>query len=173
MNPADKRIAKLVRADARKYFDMSVPRVVSCLRQLSEKDIWWRPNLASNSAGNIVLHLCGNVRQWIVSGLGGAEDIRERDKEFLERGPIPRRDLIARLQATVGQAGHVLDRLPPEAFVKNYWIQGFRVSGPEAVSQVTNHLSYHVGQIIYLTKLKAGRDLRFTKLPPVKKRLRK
>jgi uncharacterized damage-inducible protein DinB len=170
VNPADKRIAKLVRADAHKYFDMSLPRIVSCLRQLSEKDIWWRPNPASNSAGNLVLHLCGNIRQWIISGLGGSEDIRERDKEFSEQGPVPRRELIARLQATVAEAGRVIDRLPAEALVKNYRIQGFRVSGPEVVSQVANHLSYHVGQIIYLTKLKSGRDLRFTKLPRVTKR---
>jgi uncharacterized damage-inducible protein DinB len=173
MNPADKRIAKLFRADAHKIFDMSLPRIVSCLRQLSEKDVWWRPNPASNSAGNLVLHLCGNIRQWIISGLGGAEDIRERDKEFSEQGPIPRRELIALLKATVAEAGRVLDRLPADALVKNYRIQGFRVSGPEAVSQVTNHLSYHVGQIIYLTKLRQGRDLRFTRLPSVRRKPRK
>src|ERR1700683_4158978 len=122
MNPADKRIAKLFRADAHEYFDMCLPRIVSCLRQLTEKDIWWRPNPASNSAGNLVLHLCGNIRQWIISGLGGAEDIRERDREFSQRGPIPRRELIALLKATVAEAGRVLDRLPAEALVKNYRI---------------------------------------------------
>ena len=69
-----------------------LPRIEYCLRMLSEKEIWWRPNAVSNSAGNLALHLAGNVRQWIVSGLGGAPDLRRRDEEFAEHGPLPRAD---------------------------------------------------------------------------------
>ena len=85
----------------------SLPRIVKCLQQLSEEEIWWRPNSSSNSAGNLVLHLCGNVRQWIISGLGGAEDRRERDREFAEQGPIPRQALVAQLRRTVRDACRV------------------------------------------------------------------
>jgi uncharacterized damage-inducible protein DinB len=145
-------------------------RIEKCLAQLSEDEIWWRPNAASNSAGNLVLHLCGNIRQWIISGLGGAEDIRERDLEFAEQGPIPRDRLTAQLRATVREACRILTRLPDAALTKRYEIQGYRVSGLYAVFQVAEHFSHHAGQIIYLTKLKRGDDLQFTHLPPLEKK---
>ena len=143
--------------------------IVRCLSLLTEKEIWWRPNAASNSAGNLVLHLCGNVRQWIISGLGGAPDLRVRDREFSERGPIPRRVLVARLRATVSEASRVLRRLSPESLTRKYTIQGFRVTGLVAVAHVYEHFSHHAGQIIYITKLKRGTKLRFTRLPKIKK----
>jgi len=146
-----------------------LPRIEKCLAQLSEDEIWWRPNPSSNSAGNLVLHLCGNIRQWIISGLGGAEDIRERDLEFAEQGPIPRAQLVARLRGTVRDACRILGRLPDAALTKRYDIQGYRVSGLYAVFQVAEHFSHHAGQIIYLTKLKHSEDLKFTKLPAAKK----
>jgi uncharacterized damage-inducible protein DinB len=142
-----------------------MPRLVQCLRMLSEKEIWWRPNAASNSAGNLVLHLSGNVRQWIISGLGKTPDHRDRDREFAERGPIPRRALIALLRKTVEEACSVLGQLSEEQLLRTYDIQGFHVSGVYAVSQVVNHFAYHTGQIIFATKLKLGKDLRFTRLP--------
>lgn len=149
-----------------------LPRVENCLAQLSEDEIWWRPNSASNSAGNLVLHLCGNIRQWIIAGLGGAEDIRERDLEFAEQGPIPRDQLVGRLRRTVREACRVLGRLPGAALSQTYEIQGYRVTGLYSVFQVVEHFSHHAGQIIYLTKLKRSEDLKFTRLPPVKKKER-
>jgi hypothetical protein len=135
---------------------------------LSEREIWWRPNAVSNSAGNLVLHLSGNVRQWIVSGLGDAQDHRDRDREFTERGPIPRRVLIPLIRKTVDEACSVLDRLSENSLIRIHSIQGFRVPGMYAVSQVVGHFAYHTGQIIFVTKLKLGKDLRFTRLPSKK-----
>jgi hypothetical protein len=132
---------------------------------LSEDEIWWRPNAASNSAGNLVLHLSGNVRQWIIAGLGNAEDRRDRDREFAERGPIPRGALIILIRKTVDEACSVLARLPKESLLRQYSIQGFRVSGMYAVCQVVTHFAYHTGQIIFVTKMKLEKDLRFTRLP--------
>ena len=142
-----------------------LPRLVRCLKLLSEDEIWWRPNAASNSAGNLVLHLSGNVRQWIIAGLGNAEDRRDRDREFAERGPIPRGALIALIRKTVDEACGVLGRLPEDSLLRKYSIQGFRVSGMYAVCQVVTHFAYHTGQIIFVTKMKLGKDLRFTRLP--------
>ena len=135
---------------------------------LPEKEIWWRPNAASNSVGNLVLHLSGNIGQWIVSGLGGAPDTRERDLEFDERGPIPRREVAARIRTTVREACAVLDRLSEESLSHKYNIQGFRVTGMYAISQVLEHFAYHTGQIIFVTKLKRERDLGFTHLPAIR-----
>lgn len=145
-------------------------RILACLEKLSEEDIWWRPNPVSNSAGNLVLHLAGNVRQWIISGLGGEPDIRNRDREFEEQGPIPRRILAALLKREVKAACRVLDELSTEDLAKLYSIQKFHVQGIDAVSHVVEHFAYHSGQIIYLTKLRLGEDLGFTRLPGEKKR---
>jgi hypothetical protein len=163
----ERRIATLYLATARETLERYLPRIVRCLGELNERQIWWRPNAASNSAGNLTLHLCGNVRQWILSGLGGAPDVRRRDAEFAERGPMPRRVLVRRLQQTVREALRILRRLPPEALARHYRIQGFHVTGLSAVFNVTEHFAYHSGQIIYITKLRRSRDLRFTKFPAI------
>jgi uncharacterized damage-inducible protein DinB len=147
-----------------------LPRITKCLEALSPEQIWWRPNEASNSVGNLVLHLTGNVRQWIISGLGGAPDVRERDKEFAERGPLPRRVLLGRLQQTVENACRVLRRLSAEDLARVYDIQGYRVTGLAATYHVAEHFSHHAGQIILITKMLAGRDLGLTHLPGGRKR---
>jgi uncharacterized damage-inducible protein DinB len=148
----------------------NLPHIVECLQQLSEEEIWWRPNAASNSAGNLVLHLCGNVRQWIISGLGGVEDRRERDLEFSEQGPIPRQALTTQLRRTVRDACRVLAKLSDDSLLRKYRIQGFHVTGLDAAFHVAEHFGYHTGQILYITKLKRAQDLRFTRLPTIKKR---
>jgi len=143
----------------------NLPHIVECLQNLSEEEIWWRPNSASNSVGNIVLHLSGNVRQWIISGLGGAEDKRERDREFAERGPIPREALVTRLSETIRDASRVIARLSDDSLSRKYEIQGYHVTGLGAAYHVVEHFGYHTGQIIYITKLKRAKDLGFTRLP--------
>lgn len=142
-----------------------LPRIVRCLNLLSEEQIWWRPHPSSNSVGNLILHLSGNVRQWIVSGLGGAPDRRQRDKEFSELGPIPRRNLLTLLRKTTGDAAHVLAGLTSRELAQAYAIQGFRETGLEAVHHVVEHFAFHAGQIIYVTKMSLRRDLGFTRLP--------
>jgi len=165
------RIAKLYLATARETIERHLPRIVSCLGELGEQQIWWRPNSASNSAGNLTLHLCGNIRQWIISGLGGAPDVRTRDAEFAERGPLPRRVLVRRLRKTVREALGIVRRLPPSALTRRYVIQSFRVTGLYAIFHVAEHFSHHAAQIIYITKMKRARDLRFTALRTSSKRI--
>lgn len=153
-------------AEARRILvEVYPPRISRCLKLLSEEEIWWRPNSASNSVGNLVLHLQGNVRQWIISGLGRQEDHRDRDLEFAESGPIPRRALLAGLRKTVKEADQVLATLREPDLVRQLSIQGFNVTGLQVVCHVAEHFALHAGQIIYVTKLKRGEDLRFTKLP--------
>lgn len=147
--------------------DGYVPKIADSLELLSDDEIWWRANDASNSAGNLILHLCGNLRQWIISGLGGAKDIRQRDLEFSEKGPIPRAELNEKLRETVDAASKVIRGLSAGDLVREYSIQGFRVTGYEAAIHVTTHVAYHAGQIIYVAKMKRGKDLGFTKLPPL------
>src|SRR5262249_32768050 len=157
-------------SEARATFDRHERPIRKCLEQLSDDEIWWRPNDASNSVGNLVLHLCGNVRQWIISGVGRTPDVRERDKEFAQREGIPRAKLAPRLRTTIREAGRVLGSVSDEDLMRQYSIQGFRLSGLNAISHVYEHFSHHAGQIIYITKMKRGKDLRFTHLPTYKRK---
>jgi uncharacterized damage-inducible protein DinB len=159
-----KLVARFVTQARHSLSEHHLPRILECLRMLSEEDIWWRPHSTSNSVGNLALHLSGNVRQWIIAGLGGEPDRRERDKEFAERGPLPRRALVTRLRSAVFEAGKVLEVLGTRELMRVYSIQGFRVTGLEAVAHVVEHFAYHTGQIIYITKLRLGEDLGFTRL---------
>lgn len=170
MKPKTTRTASMFLSSSQERLaKQNLPLIVKSLQQLSEEEIWWRPNPPSNSAGNLVLHLCGNVRQWIVAHLGGADFKRERDLEFSERGPIPRNKLVAQLRRTVRDASRVLARLSDDSLAQKHTIQGLHVNGLEAVYHVVEHFSYHTGQIIYITKLKRSKDLRFTRLPVLKK----
>ena len=117
-----------------------------------------------------MLHLCGNVRQWIIAGLGGEPDRRERDKEFAERGPLPRRELVGGLQTTVRKACRVIGGLTPGELARPRVIQGFHVTGFVAANHVAEHFAFHSGQILYATKLLKGKDLGFTKLPGDKRK---
>src|SRR5262252_6600641 len=104
MRTSETVLIEMFRAEVHSSLEKHLQRIVRCLQLLSEEEIWRRPNSASNTAGNIVLHLCGNVRQWVISGVGGAPDVRERDKEFAENGPIERQNLIESLKSTVQEA---------------------------------------------------------------------
>lgn len=142
-----------------------LPRIERCFELLSADQIWWRPNRASNSAGNLALHLAGNVRQWIVSSLGGRPDFRRRDQEFAERGPMPSPELVKILRASVKNACRVLRRLSATELARIYLIQGLHVTGLNAVFHVVEHFAFHTGQIIFISKQLLRRDLDFTHLP--------
>jgi uncharacterized damage-inducible protein DinB len=163
---AQTRLAKPFLDQARRLLkQIYLPRIARCLEALSAEQIWWRANPPSNSVGNLVLHLEGNVRQWIISGLGGAPDLRQRDREFQERGPIPRRELVRRLNETVKEASRVFSDMSASDLARTYSIQSFHVTGLQAIFHVTEHFSHHAGQIISMTKALNGKDLAFTKLP--------
>lgn len=143
-----------------------LPRVEECLQLLSDGQIWWRPNEASNSIGNLVLHLCGNVRQWIISGVGGAANTRRRQEEFDERRPIPRDALLGKLRATVDEATAVLANFDPGRLLEPRRIQEHDVTVLDAIYHVVEHFSMHTGQIILLTKTQTGKDLHFYTTTP-------
>ena len=138
-----------------------LPKIERCLDRLSDADIWWRPNEASNSAGNLVLHVCGNARQWIVSGVGGAADLRRRQEEFDERGPLPRAALLATLDATFRDIDRALGELDPAVLLERRVIQGKEVTILEAILHVVEHVSHHTGQILWIAKARSGADLGF------------
>lgn len=138
-----------------------LPKIERCLDELSDEDLWWRPNETSNSVGNLLLHLAGNVRQWIVHGVGGAHDVRQRQQEFDERTPLPAEALLAGLREALQEVDRVLADLDPADLSQQHRIQGIEVTVFEAIYHVVEHFSTHVGQIVYVTKLRTGRNLQF------------
>jgi uncharacterized damage-inducible protein DinB len=136
-------------------------RVEMCLAQLTPEQVWARGGENENAIGNLALHLCGNVRQWIVSGIGGQADTRDRDSEFTARGGVSIPELSARLRATVEEAIAVIAALTSERLAQRLVIQGYRVSVLEAVYHVVEHFSLHTGQILFATKMLTGADLGF------------
>jgi hypothetical protein len=137
------------------------PRLRACVESLTDEEIWWRPNAASNSIGNLVLHLNGNVRQWLVDSFERREDHRDRPAEFAAQGNLIGAELLARLGITVEEGLAVLNRLTEAELTAPYEIQGYHVTGLDAVYQVIEHFGLHYGQIAYVTKMLRDRDLGF------------
>ncbi|MDX1478052.1 MAG: DinB family protein [Saprospiraceae bacterium] len=151
----------LIREVKRRIRNECLQRVTYCLDQLTDDQIWWRPNDQSNSIGNLVLHLCGNMRQWILSGLGGQPDTRERQLEFDQRGPVGKAELLRRLHQVVDEIIPVIERVQPDDLTTVYDVQIYRESGLAILVHVTEHFSYHTGQIAWITKMLTAEDLGF------------
>jgi|SRR5579863_2458122 len=144
-----------------KTIDENTMKIKACMKQLDESEIWFRHNEHVNSVGNIILHLCGNIRQYIISSLGGAPDIRERDLEFSTEGGFTNADLTAKWQETIREAKMIIARANPENLLRHRVVQGTKHSGISIIIHVTEHYSYHTGQIIFLTKLYKNMDMGF------------
>lgn len=138
-----------------------LPKIERCVEKLTDEQVWWRPNAESNSIGNLMLHLSGNARQWIVSGLGGASDRRARQTEFDEREVIARVELLKKLRTTVADVDEVLSSFDVSRLLEKFPIQGTEATALAAIFHVTEHFSMHTGQIILLTKMLANFDLVF------------
>jgi uncharacterized damage-inducible protein DinB len=141
-----------------------LPKFHACLDQLSDDDVWWRTHETDNSVGNLMLHLCGNMRQWILSGIGGQEFTRDRDKEFSERRRIPREELLGMFEKTVQEVDAVLDSFDPLKLIEVRHFQKWDYTCLYAISHVVEHVAMHLGQIIYITKLNKGVDLKLVKV---------
>jgi uncharacterized damage-inducible protein DinB len=144
-----------------------VPKIEQCLDRLSEDDIWWRPNEVSNSIGNLILHLCGNVTMWIIGGVGQRPSERHRQMEFDERRMIASAELRGRLKTTVQQADEVIGAVGAGALLSRRQIQGYDVTVLEAIYHVVEHFGMHTGQIILLSKARIGQDLKLWESPKV------
>ena len=123
--------------------------------------IWRRANDQSNSVGNLLVHLAGNVRQWIVSGVGGAADVRERRSEFAAREGAGAKELLARLDEALAEADGVIARLTPDVLVQRRTIQGRDVTVMAAVYSAVQHFSTHLGQIVMVAKEVSPGAIRF------------
>lgn len=149
-------------SQASKFFVSEyLPKIERCLEQLDDNQIWWRANSQSNSIGNLILHVCGNARQWIICGLGSETDERHRDAEFAQTDIIERARLAELLRTTVTEVSGVLNKIEARMLLDTRKIQGKDVEVLYAIFHVTEHFSMHTGQIIMLTKMLTSQDMRF------------
>ena len=155
-------LASLFLERSRHYLTVEYPaKIRRCLDVLPAEAVWDRTHGESNSVGNLLLHLTGNVRQWIVSAVGGAPDDRWRSAEFEARDGGDAEELFAALRRTLDDAGRVLASLTPDQLVQRRVVQGRDVTVLDAVFHVVEHFALHTGQIILLTKAASPGRIRF------------
>jgi hypothetical protein len=165
-NPTiDQQLASAIGVESGNELREALQKIVHCLNQLAEEQVWWRPDETQNSIGNLMLHLCGNLRQWIVSGLGGEADERNRPQEFAELGPILKADLLGKLEAAVADSADVLLTLTATEWLRVRRIQGFEVTGLAAVFNTVPHFRGHTQEIIFRTRCLLGRQYEFSWKP--------
>jgi hypothetical protein len=144
--------------------DMVATNMKICLGKLTDQQVWARGGPHENAVGNIVLHLCGNIRQWAIHGVGGQKDVRVREAEFSADGGLTGAELSGMFAATVAEARGIIATLPHERLTDRTAPQPGRpeVSVLEAIYQVVAHAHEHMGQIILVTKQIIATDLDLT-----------
>ena len=131
---------------------VNLAQVTRCARSLSTEQLWFRTNPNTNSVGNLLLHLTGNVRQWIIGGVGEQTIHRDRPAEFAQRNPSPVEQILPPLEETVRTAIDILTHFDPSRLGESRTIQGYETSVAVAVLHVVEHFSFHTGQIVHITK---------------------
>ncbi len=144
-----------------RYMEMNTPRIEKALAELTEAELWQRPNAQSNSVGNLLLHLCGNITQYVLSSLGSQPDQRVRDTEFAAEGGGNKAELLEKLSGIVRQAAQIIRNTSQEEMLRERTVQGFQMSGIAIAIHVCEHYSYHTGQIAFWVKLLKNKDLGF------------
>jgi len=158
-------LAAAVGAAAAHELDNALDRIKHCLDQLNDEQVWQRSQPSLNSIGNLILHLCGNLRQWIVAGVGGASDDRNRPAEFAERGLVPILELLRTLEAGANEAKRVLAGVNAQQLAEVRRIQGFDVTGIAAIFDSVPHFRGHTQEIIHMTRLLLGDAYKFAWTP--------
>jgi len=159
----DDQITELFRSASSKRLQQFCGRIERCVGLLTEEQVWARGSENENAIGNLMLHLAGNVRQWILSGVGGQPDHRIRDTEFATRGEIGKQQMFERLNATVAEACALIESLSAAQLVERRTIQNYEGSVLEAVYHVVEHFAQHTAQIVFATKMLTHEDMGFYK----------
>ncbi len=160
-NPA---LAAFLRAQCNQL-DASMKKIKHCTSQLNEQQVWWRPKEEMNSIANLLLHLSGNVRQWLICGISGIPDHRERQREFDDRSGISTVDLLAQLSATVEEAKERISALTDSTTVQLRKVQEWEIDGAQAIVDSVAHFQGHTQEIIHLTRIQLGNRYRLEFVP--------
>jgi hypothetical protein len=164
-SPTTAEIHEAIISATRSTLAEGMRKIEHCVGQLNDEQVWWRPRPEMNSIANLMLHLSGNLRQWIVAGLGGAKDVRNRPLEFSDRSDRKKAELLAILKTTVTEADAVLAKLTAEQLILPRRIQGFETNVIGAIMDTIPHFRGHVQEIIHITRQQLGEKYRFDFVP--------
>lgn len=160
MDKESQLIEELVK-NALYRMDESTRMIKKSISDISDEEVWQKPNSSLNSIANLMLHLCGNISQYIISSLGENEDKRNRDAEFSATGGLTKAELLKKLENVVDTAKRVIFDATPNQLVRMRSVQGFTFSGVGIILHVVEHYSYHTGQIAFWVKQLKNIDLGF------------
>lgn len=155
------QLKRLFLEDSIDQLEQALLKWQNCLGQLSTEQIWWRHHPHSNSLGNLALHICGNLRQWTFAGLKNEADTRDRESEFMDQPGLDAERTFEHLAETVRECAPVIRDLSEDDLTRQYVIQGFQVSGLQAVNHTVTHFVGHTHQAIFITRLQLGDRYRF------------
>ena len=153
MNNTETQLRNALINNIVKYMiDENFPRVIKCLEMLNEAEIWYRPNSQSNSIGNLVLHLNGNLNQWILDYIGGKPFVRNRQLEFDADKTHSKEELIHMLTNLSEELGSCIQSVTSDKLLETLPIQNQQETGISVLIHITEHFSFHAGQIAFITK---------------------
>ena len=159
-------LSGLVADEASGELDEALRIIKHCVNQLTDDQVWWRPSESMNSVANLLLHLSGNVRQWIVSGVGGVADVRERQKEFDQRSSTPKTELMQQIESAVADVKMALSGISAEELLRIRPVQGNDVTGMQAILHSAAHFRGHAQEIVHMTRCQLGDSYAFDFIPP-------
>jgi uncharacterized damage-inducible protein DinB len=128
-------------------------QIRACVEELTEEQLWWRPNEKANSVGNLVLHLSGSMRHYLSRGVGGIDYQRDRPAEFAERGPLPKGQLLATFNETISQATETLESFDTTRFLDTTEEPKYVPTIFDLIFNIAIHMATHAGQVVYITKM--------------------
>ncbi len=164
-------IAAAVVAEVRRNFNESLRRIQDCIDQLTDDQLWWRPREEMNSIANLLLHLSGNLRQWIISGVGEKPDVRNRPAEFTDRSHRPKQQVLKILTDTLAEMDATLAKLSGDDLLNPRHIQGYDETILSALLHTVTHFQGHTQEIIHMTRQQLGEKYRFEFVPKTEEQM--
>ena len=165
MSATVNELSNAVGKEACEELGAALRKIEHCVNQLTDDQIWWRPSESMNSVANLLLHLCGNLRQWIVSGVGGAADVRQRQKEFDDRSSTPKAELMQQVESAVAEVKEALLETSAEELLRVRRIQGNDVTAMQAIFHSVSHFRGHTQEIVHMTRCQLGDSYEFDFVP--------
>lgn len=156
-----KTIESTLRSEFENLLDQSMLKITNCTSQLTDAQIWWRPAEGMNSIGNLLLHLRGNLDQWMRVGIQGDCDDRDRESEFSSRESASGQELVSNLHETVVQTKNILANMQSSDWLLETSVQGFSITKAGVLMHTVPHFVGHTHQIVMLTRMQLGDQYRF------------
>ncbi|MEM8734931.1 MAG: DUF1572 family protein [Planctomycetota bacterium] len=157
-------VARFVAANVRQL-EGGMAKITHCLEQLDDQQIWWRPSESMNSIANLLLHLSGNMRQWLICGLSEIPDQRMRQTEFDDRSLRSKAELRSALESALNESIEQISVQTSSTLMPVRLVQEFEIDGFTVIVDSVGHFCGHVQEIVHLTRCQLLDRYRFEFVP--------